>query len=441
MQEKKKDVVAIENNRVTLLSTSNELLLDAQWPALTINEQRLVVYMLSMIRRDDQDFKPYQISIRDLANLFGGERNDLYERFDQATDGLMNKIIRWLNPEDKNLSLKVAWCSSAGVHKGKGLVYLNFDPQLKPFLLALKGNFTIWGEVRAVIGLKNHYSLRTYQLLKYNEGMAQVDGRRETIIELDWFKAYLATPQGSYINFSHFKAKVLEPVKKDIAAKTDIKFTYTVIKSGRKVAKLKFEWKDNKGFKQMVLPGITEEGKSSLEDILMFEFGITPDELAISLVQDYGKECVEDAILAVYEYTKKIIKEGKSVNNYAGLVRKAIEKGWKPVKKSAFEAKIIEQEKTLVQAGIEQMRQKRLEQQEKEMIETNKEIVSQEKFKACSQEEKNQILADFKEYLTTLENTIIVKEFEKYGIEGDNVALQQILNIFLKKHYFQEVVE
>lgn len=440
MQEKTKDIVVKEDS-LSLLSTSNELLFEAQWPALTVNEQRLVVYMLSLIRRDDQDFKPYRISIRDLANLFGGERNDLYQRFDQATDGLMNKIIRWLNPEDKNLSLKVAWCSSAGVHKGKGMVYFNFDPQLKPFLLALKGNFTTWGEARAVIGLKNHYSLRTYQFLKYNEGMARVDGRKSAIVELDWLKKYLATPQGSYINYSHFKTKVLEPVKKDITAKTDVKFTYIAIKAGRKVEKLQFEWKDNKRFKQMELPGLTEEGKSSIEDILIFEFGITPDELATSFVQDYGRECVEDAIGAAHEYMKKLLKEGKPVNNSAGLIRKAIENGWKPIKKSVFEAKIIEQEQTLIQAGSEQKRQKRLEQLEKDKRENEKEIISQEKYKLSSKVEKKKILAGFKNYLTTLGNAAILKEFDKCGIEGDNVALQQMFNLFIKQHYFGELVK
>ena len=60
------------------LATANDLLIKAQWPHLAINEQRLVLYMLSLIKRSDEDFQTYRISIRELANILGLKRKDLY---------------------------------------------------------------------------------------------------------------------------------------------------------------------------------------------------------------------------------------------------------------------------------------------------------------------------------------------------------------------------
>ena len=44
----------------SLITTSNDLLVKAQWPRLTINEQRLVLYMLALVEKWDEDFKTYK---------------------------------------------------------------------------------------------------------------------------------------------------------------------------------------------------------------------------------------------------------------------------------------------------------------------------------------------------------------------------------------------
>jgi len=229
-----------------LIAISNDLINKAQWPRLSINQQRLVLYMLALVEKDDKDFQMYRISIKELANIIGLKHKDPYQQFDQATDGLMGKILKWIEApftEDETLC-KVAWCSSARLIKGRGYVELSFDPHLKPFLLALKGNFTRY-ELRSVIRLKNHYSLRIYQFLKYNQGIATRDHRESIIVPLNWLKEYLDANTPGYCNFGPFRRYVLEPTQRDIKKQTDILFEFNPIKVSRRVEHIQFFWKKN----------------------------------------------------------------------------------------------------------------------------------------------------------------------------------------------------
>lgn len=416
----------VKTEKINPIVTSNDLLLEAQWPQLTINEQRLVVYMLSLIKRDDTDFQTYRISVRELANIMEGSRKDLYQRFDEATEGLMKKVIRWNNPDEKSDGRidKTTWCSSASVIPGKGCVELRFDPTLKPFLLALKGNFTSWGEARAVIRLKNHYSLRIYQFIKYNQGMSNVDGRKSATVEVDWLRQYLAIPDDTYKLFGHFKSKVLISAQKDIAAKSDIEFDFEHIIKGRKVCELKFTWWKNKRFDQMELPGVSGEGKSTMEDILIYEFGIAPEKMARDLVQEHGSEHIKQALQMAREYIAKLKKRGKTVENVGGVARKAIEEGWKP--QSLEIAALSVQEKPVFEK--KQIEKKRLEEEELENELSNQAFG---KYKALSDIDRATLLAGFRDYLLEAGHKIIVERYDEGGLTPGPV--ESIFKEYVKK--------
>ena len=239
----------------SLIAMSNDLILKSQWPRLTINEQRLILYMLALVEKGDDDFKTYKVSVQELGNILGVPNKDLYARFDQATDGLMGKIIRWIEApytQDETLR-KVTWCSSAGMTKGQGFVDLSFNPHLKPFLLALKGHFTLY-ELRAVIRLRNHYSLRLYQFLKYNEGMAKRKHNKSIMVPIEWLKEYLDADNPSYAAYGSFRQKVLLPSQKDIHKNTDLLFDFKPVKTSRKVTSLEFFWRHNPDYDQQIMP-------------------------------------------------------------------------------------------------------------------------------------------------------------------------------------------
>ena len=218
---------------------SNNLILHSKWQRLTVYEVRLLVYLLSMLRKEDEQFKKYRIWVKDLCKILNLKHKGVYEEMNKATDGLMTKIIRYTNTETKSF-FKVGWCSWAKMVGQEGYIEFRFDPELKPFLLQLKGHFTL-PDVKAALSLKNFYSFRMYLLLKCYNGLMK---RAETV-DLHWLRDYLDISPSMYKHFGPFKVKVLDKVQKILKKNTDIDFRFTPIKKGRKFTAVKFTWKNN----------------------------------------------------------------------------------------------------------------------------------------------------------------------------------------------------
>ena len=193
-------------------------------------EQHIVLSMVSKIKKDDVEFKRYRMSIKE---FFGVEYGSKYDRMKEATERLMQKIIKI--KKEKSF-LQVAWLSSAEYFEGEGIVELEFSPKLKPYLLQLKEKFTAY-ELANVIEFKSTYSIRIYELLKQYE---KIKSRN---IELEELQQMVGT---EYKTFYDFKRKVIEIAKKELKEKADIYFTYNPIKFGRKVQSIEFHIKTKK---------------------------------------------------------------------------------------------------------------------------------------------------------------------------------------------------
>jgi len=227
-----------------IIITSDDFI-EAQWPRLTVSERRVVLYLLALVEKEDSDFEFYRIPVRKLGEILRSEDKNLCKEFDKAADGLMKKIITWSEPENQKKQHRAAWCAYAALSKEEGFAEISYAPQLKPFLLSLRENFTPH-ELSAVIRLRNHYSLKIYRLLKYNRSNTD----KSLTVSLDQLKEYLGINPGEYNHFGHFKTKVIVPAQKDISEKTDIKFSFEQIKENRKIRYIRFLLENNPAYKE-----------------------------------------------------------------------------------------------------------------------------------------------------------------------------------------------
>ncbi len=130
---------------------------------MNLSEKRLVCLLASKIRRDDKDFLEYEIVISSLADFVGISGHHIYDQTKQLTKRLMTRVLTL--PKEPNGIVQVSFLSSAEYQKGSGSVKLCFDPNMKPFLLQLKGQFTNYF-LRHIARLRSIYSIRIYELLK-----------------------------------------------------------------------------------------------------------------------------------------------------------------------------------------------------------------------------------------------------------------------------------
>ena len=141
------------NNSVT----KSNVLIEANYK-LTVTEQKVILYLVSQINKDDDDFKMYSLPIQHFYELLGYRGSPKYSEMREITKNLMRKILEI--KEGKKLK-QMSWISYVEYDEHSGRVSLSFDPRLKPYLLQLKKEFTTY-RLKNVMELKSSYSIRIY---------------------------------------------------------------------------------------------------------------------------------------------------------------------------------------------------------------------------------------------------------------------------------------
>lgn len=289
-----------------IITKSNDLI-EARFK-LSLNQQRLILFLISIIKADDDDFYDYELRVSEFAEMFGLEYdNDMKVTIENAARGLVGRELDLSCGEDKEY---VTWFSYAKYINKKGLIVIRFDKSLKPYLLQLKSHFTQY-RLLSVVKFKSLYSIRLYENLKSYEYLGNGKGfyREIGIAEL---KLFFGIEEGCYEKLSHFKSRVIEPSVNEINQHSDI-FISSVeyIKEGRSFVKIKFsvEPKDNAlDQKPLVLVSDSLNAYTLLRD-----FGIA-EPIIQKWIKDYGNETILNA--CEYVRAKQAAGQVKDVPAY-----------------------------------------------------------------------------------------------------------------------------
>ena len=213
-----------------IVKKSNYFIMNCSYD-LSLEEQKLILTLASMVQPEDEDFKPYKFKISDFMCLLGVDTKTKYTEIPKITKELMKKVFEI---EDGDILIQTAWLSSATYKKGTGLVELEFSPRLKPYMIKLNGLFTQY-KLGNILSMKSKYSPRIYEILKCNEFKRQ--GYIE--IEIDDLRKLLKA-ENIYPKYNDFKRKIIEQTQKELSKLSDIYFDFEEIKTGRKVTSIRF---------------------------------------------------------------------------------------------------------------------------------------------------------------------------------------------------------
>ena len=221
---------------------------------MTVAEKDIVYMLMAQLSEEDPIDKVYCIYMQDIEKLTGKDIN--YKNFEKNTMKLVTRGYRIKEGKD---ILQVCLVSSVRHIKGQGKIELRIDPGMRPYLFNLKREFTKHGLFMA-ISLQSIYSRRLYEMLCQfkNTGFMRisVDELKDRLCILD-----PVTGKDKYANWSDFTRKVIEVAKRELDKHTDINFTYTGAKRGRKYTNLEFNI--NYQQKNLALPEV-KNGKEML---------------------------------------------------------------------------------------------------------------------------------------------------------------------------------
>lgn len=305
-----------------LVTKSNKLIMSKY--KLSLQEQRIILVLASMVQPEDEEFKEYEIGIKEFCDFLGVENKKAYIELPQITKELMSKV---LEIKEDNKIIQLHWISTAIYKTKEGRIILKFAPELKPYLLQLKEYFTTY-KLDNVLALKSSYSIRLYEILKANEF------KRNFEIATDELKNILCS---GFDKYNDFKRYALQVAQQELKEKTDIYFEFEEIKKGRKVEKLKFYIKKNK---------VEDEGKNEVTVTIEPEQEeINPLVKEVKSIMDITTKEAEKLLNAAkgdIELIKEkfqIAKQQGNINNLVAWMIKAIQEDYQEPKEVKKEVK------------------------------------------------------------------------------------------------------
>jgi len=314
-----------------VVTKSNYFIMNSSYD-LSLEEQKIILTLASMVQPTDEQFKPYIFKIADFIELLGIETQTKYTEIPKITKELMKKVFEI--HEGKKL-IQTAWLSGAVYEKGTGYVELIFSPYLKPYMLELKEKFTQY-QLANILSMKSKYSPRVYEILKCNEFKKQ--GYIE--IDIDELRKLLRCEE-IYPLYADFKRFVLIRTQKELRKLTDIDFDFEEIKTIRKVTALKFYIKQNNAKKAIDEVAIASK---EIEIDPLQEFDLIKQVQAIfkeDITRLQAKELVDTAKgnINIIKGKYEISKITSDIKNIVGWMLKAIKNDYQaPKRKGKFDS-------------------------------------------------------------------------------------------------------
>lgn len=219
----------------TVVWQSNQLA-EARYE-LSPREQKLVLYVISMIEPEDEDFKRYVVNVADFAKLAKLSKNELYRELRDLAENLKSKVLVIPNHFDaetgKHVDLVTSWFSDAFITaNGQGYFAVEISRNLKPYLLKVKREFFRF-QLQQVMQMRSAYAIRLYQFAKrwefkrrFTVSVAELRGIMGAL-----HPAGRGKVKAALANYADFKRRAVQPAVAEINAKSDIFLGFTEVKA------------------------------------------------------------------------------------------------------------------------------------------------------------------------------------------------------------------
>ena len=251
-----------------LVVKENELIQRASYN-LTMEEQKMLCYVISKIKPTDKEFERYTISASDFAEVCGINKANVYRDFKKMIESFDSKS-QWIKIGDDNVLFRTF--TEAEYNEKKGSLTVLLNSRLKKYLLDIgkHGQYTKY-ELWNILSLKSKYSIRLYELFR------SYSYQQEKEFDIDDLKSLLCAEQ--YKSFGNLKQRVLDNAINEINIFTDLKVTYETKKAGKggKVSRIIFKIHKKKIDDKLTayyetVDRVNKKGKQVKGQISMFDY-------------------------------------------------------------------------------------------------------------------------------------------------------------------------
>ena len=207
---------------------------------MTLEEKRILSWLISEIRMTDNNFKTHTLDLTELNYFLGftkGGRN--YIKASEATKRLVGRVVEIQIAENGETSEIIQFPFISKAHyklRGDGTVSMRLNDAAAPYLLNIAGNYTEL-EFRILMTFQSFYSCRLYEIAKCEINKSHKK-QISFYVSLDKARDVFGIQEDQYEVFGNFSERVLKPACKEVSKKSDVDVTFATRRVGRKVGKI-----------------------------------------------------------------------------------------------------------------------------------------------------------------------------------------------------------
>ena len=224
------EMYELAEERNQLVVKHNALIQKTRY-SLSTQQQKIILYLISKIKPDDDELKEYDLDIRDFCRVCGIEtQGKNYKNVKESILQLHNKAF-WIETED--IDTLVSWVQKAYIYKKDTRLRIRLDETLKPFLLHLREQFTQY-ELSNILCMRSKHSIRLYEYLKSFLSVGKI------IVSVEELKELLDCQGKGYSRWNNLKQMVIDKALQEINDYSDLEISIDYIKQGKTIDKVIF---------------------------------------------------------------------------------------------------------------------------------------------------------------------------------------------------------
>lgn len=228
----------VNASREYFVVKSNELIQKGRYN-LTTQQQKIVLYAISKIKKNDDPRQLYELSIEELCSVcgFNISGGSYYQNLKHDMKKLTTPV--WVQHPDQS-EWTVSWFDNVGIVPLSGTVYVRFHEKIWDFLFDLKERYTQY-HLYEVLVFKNKYSIRLFEILRshFTQDELNTGTEKEIRISLEHLRNQLCTT--AYPQWKEFNRNVLQKAVDEINLYSEqMKVEYTTGRNGRFVNEIIF---------------------------------------------------------------------------------------------------------------------------------------------------------------------------------------------------------
>ncbi|MEM6734654.1 MAG: replication initiation protein [Bacteroidota bacterium] len=277
---------------------------------LSASQKNIIYLMMSQLRKQDTAETMYYVSVKELQRRTGAELK--YSQIKQSVDDLVGATIELVSENGNPFT--TTFFSSAEYLIGEGMIELGMDGKLRPYYFNLKRRFTAF-QLNAAMSVKGKYTKRIYEML------SQYKDQEKVVKEIDELKRSMGiidkkSGKDSYPRWALFEERVIKKAQKELKEHTDLVFTYSVKRRGRKITTITFNITYREVQSQIQFD---DQNESACFQRLVSQFKLRKDQ-ALAVISRYTPIEINKQL-----YQIQVKKSDRKISNIGAFTAKAFD--------------------------------------------------------------------------------------------------------------------